>query len=117
MIAKVRSSDRLRELARCYGYRKHRVIISDYDSVELTGGCWDGGSRSSYSLYTPPNKIESIPVSGTPTQFGGPLPRSFPIPRGSFVVEGGIFRGKKAHLHIYGIGAEAFFCGAEKGEL
>ena len=112
MIAKVRNSEALRALARCYKYRKHDVIISDYDSVELTGGFWDGGSRSCYSLFTPPDKIESIHVDRNPPQFGGAPVRSFPIPRGSYVVEGGIFRGKRAHLHIYGIGAVAYFTGS-----
>lgn len=112
MIVKVRSSEALRDLARAYKYRKHDVIISNYPEVELTGGFWDGGSRSSYSLYTPPASIRALPVSRNPPQFGGAAPRTFEIPRGSYVVEGGTFRGKPAHLHIFGIDAERFFCGA-----
>lgn len=112
MIAKVRTSARLQKLARLFHYRKHDVIISDYDAIELSGGFWDEGSRSYYSLYTPPSTLSPIPVCRNPPQFGGAPLQTFEIPAGSYVVEGGIFRGKKSHLHIYGIDAEQYFCGS-----
>jgi hypothetical protein len=108
-IAKVKNSEALRSLARCYKYRRHAVILLDYDSVELTGGSWSGGSRSYYSLFTPPNKIESIAVDRNPPCFGGGPIQTYQIPRGSYLVEGGIFCGKKAHLHIYGVDAIEHF--------
>ena len=116
MIVKVKSSAALRALARAFRYRRHDIIIMDCDSVELSGGYWDGGSRSWYAIYTPPTTIHTLRYPKTPPQFGGADPEPFEIPRGSYVVEGGIFRGKGAHLTIFGIDASAFFCGSDRGE-
>lgn len=120
MIVKVRDYPRLRELAKAYKYRKHEIILSNYDSVELSGGYWDGGSRSAYSLYTPPATIRAIATATAPPQFrhdGIPERKAFAIPRGSYVVEGGTFRGKPAHLHIFGIDAEHYFAGSDSAPL
>jgi hypothetical protein len=116
MIVKVKSSERLRDLARAFRYRRHDIIIMDYDSVELIGGYWDGGSRSAYALYTPPSTITALRFPTDPPQFGGATPKTFEIPSGSFVVEGGIFRGKPAHLTIFGANASRYFCEAGEGK-
>lgn len=110
MIVKVRESEELRTLARAYKYRKHDVILMDSTTVELTGTYWDGGSRSSYSLYTPPSSVRAISCSRNPPQFGGPSrPPVVEIPDGSYIVEGGIFRGKTSHLVITGKDATTRF--------
>jgi len=112
MIVKTRSSEALRALARCFKYRKHDIFVEDRDEITLQGGEWFEGSREAYALYTPPAKVEALRYPTDPQNFGGGAPPLFKIPRGSFVIRGGIFRGKKAHFTIYGIEAGAFFCGA-----
>lgn len=107
-----RKTEALRALCKAYRYRKHTVIVANRDSVELGGGYWDEGSRSVYSLYNPESgEIASIPYPRTPTQFGGAAAPTIEIPAGWYVIDSGIFRGKKSTLAIMGSDALRVFCG------
>lgn len=83
-------------------YRKHKVIVSVTDSVELAGTFWDGGSRSSYvAVELASNRSKGAPQYAPP-QFGGPrvAPR-VTLPVGVAIVECGTFQGKPATAHVF----------------
>jgi len=56
------------------------------DTIECTGTCWDGGSRSSWWTLTTDGKIEQIPCPSNPPQFGGGKAPTVNVPEGGAIL-------------------------------
>jgi hypothetical protein len=108
MIKKTRDIPAIKDLCKQFNYRKHDVILNNIDEVELHGGYWDGGSRSTYILWdSRTGKMQHLLTPTAPPQFGGGPTPTIKVQPGTFVLCVGTFCGKTAHMQIMGPGAEA----------
>jgi hypothetical protein len=83
-------------------YRKHKVIVVNTDSVEPHGTSWDGGSRSSYAIYSKNGDYKGmVPAPTAPPQFGGGYAKPYTLAADEIVISAGIFRGKTATATLY----------------
>ena len=87
---------------RHFGTRKQslRVIVTD-GPVEMSGGYWDGGSRSEYHGMTKSGSRVALSYPTAPPQFGGGSPGSVAPTDDMSVVRGGVFCGKESGLTVY----------------
>ena len=81
------------------GYRKREVGISIAKAVTLSGGYWDGGTRSQW--YAVSVQGVSRPPLSYPTSPFGPQAPTVEMVDGIVIIEDGVFCGKPATLHIY----------------
>lgn len=81
-------------------YRKHKAFLSEASSITNHGSYWDGGSRKSVWLVNSQGFVSAVPGPTAPSQFGGGGSITTPLPRGSYAVEVGVFRGKTATATI-----------------
>lgn len=111
MIVNVRDNARLKALCQRLGYRKHKVILEDHNEITLTGGYWDGGSRSSYSILAlDTGDLEPVYVSRDPKMFGGAPPPTHNLSSGlDVIITTGVFCGKAATMSITGPRAIEYF--------
>lgn len=85
-------------------YRKHKAIIHPTTSVTLSGGYWDGGSRSTYSGFTLQGVECPLKYNSAPPQFNGGAPDRIAVLDPDFVVlESGTFCGKPATVTIFAL--------------
>lgn len=83
-------------------YRKHKAIIRPSQSVTLSGGYWDGGSRSSYFGATLAGTEVPLRYNTAPAQFNGGAPdRSVLLDSDLVVLEAGTFCGKPATVTLF----------------
>ena len=83
------------------GYRKHKAIIRPCESVTLSGGYWDGGSRSTYFGVTIDGREVPLRYNTSPGMFNGNAPdRVALLEPGLVVLEAGTFCGKPATVII-----------------
>jgi hypothetical protein len=93
---------RVKRLLSSLGYRKGAAYVHVADSITLSGGYWDGGSRKHYHLlYVPTNTFRFLPCSTTPVEFGGGKPAEFEIQKGYAVIVLGVTAGKTSTASIY----------------
>lgn len=84
-------------------YRKHKAFIRTGESLTLSGGYWDGGSRSSYFAATPHGVTVDLRYNTAPAQFNGGKPDTTVTLTPDFlVVQAGTFCGKPATVTIHG---------------
>ena len=85
-------------------YRKHKVILCVTSGLTLSGGSWDGGSRSSYSGATINGEPFALRYNTTPSHFNGGKPDTIAIIEpDTLVLQSGTFCGKPATLTLYAL--------------
>lgn len=93
---------RVKRILSSLGYRKSVAYIHVADSIVLSGGYWDGGSRSNYHLlYVPTNTFRFMSYPTAPAEFGGGKPGEFGIEKGYAVIVLGVTAGKTSTASIY----------------
>lgn len=85
-----------------WGTRKRSLILKVTDQpIELMGGYWDGGSRSSYFGKNKTGQAVGLSYPTDPPPFTKmPTPSVSPTDDLA-IVKGGFFRGKECHLTVY----------------
>lgn len=84
------------------GYRRHAVFLHPSSSVALSGGYFDGGSITSWHLFTTAGAALPTPSYPTrPPQFGGGSAPTHEIAHGTVLVSGGTFCGRPAVLGLH----------------
>ena len=82
-------------------YRKKTAFLHVYETCELTGTFWDGGSRSTYTAVDLVTGRSKGAPQYAPPQFGGPrVAPVVAVPDGVCIVETGIFCGKPATASV-----------------
>lgn len=104
MLVKIKDFPRLKDVIKAAfpRYRKHSIVVNFTDKVWLSGGYWDGGSRTEWeglNLNTRRSFRLSYPTA--PACFGGGETPTAEVGNGKAVVQGGISCGKPAMLGIY----------------
>lgn len=97
-------------------YRKHTMLIIEAEGVTPSGTCWDGGSRSGY-LLTDLRGLDPrhVTAPSAPPQFGGGQAEDYrhTLADNELIWEAGVFRGKTAHLKLFGTKAALTALGLE----
>lgn len=84
-------------------YRKRavRFHVGDNQSVTLSGGYWDGGSRTEWFGLRPDGSRFPLTYPTNPPQYGGGKPPSVKITDTQLVARGGSFASKPTTLTFY----------------
>lgn len=83
-------------------YRKHKAIINPCEIITLTGGYWDGGSRTTYFAVTTDGREVPLRYNTAPGLFNGNAPdRAVILEPGLVVLSAGTFCGKPATVGIH----------------
>lgn len=94
--------DRLRDLLKAQGYRKHYCFVSVHESVELIQPYWGGGSKESFwtcDLFGGnAGHIVFTEPGGWPKP---PARQTFPLVHGRVLIAGGISCGKPDCFHLH----------------
>ena len=86
------------------GYRKHKAIIRACESITLSGGYWDGGSRTTYSAATLAGQDIPLRYNTAPAMFNGGAPdRVVVLEPGVVVLSAGTFCGKPATVTLHAL--------------
>jgi hypothetical protein len=104
MIVNIKSNPALANfLRRAFpAYRKHKAIIVPTKAMTLSGGAWDGGSRSTYFGSTLTGVEVPLSYSTTPAQFGG-VDKHLTLTPDLVVLQAGTFCGKPATVTIHAL--------------
>lgn len=104
MIVELKSLPKLKQvvMAADSHYRRHKAIVVETGTVQLSNGYWDGGSRYSYRMvHVHSLRCQPLAAPAAPVQFGGGSVPPFTIPKDHAVVATGVFRGKTATATVY----------------
>ncbi len=82
-------------------YRKRRVTFRVANSVSLSGGFWDGGSRTEWFGVRSDGRRTPLTYPTAPPQFGGGKVPTFKITDDMWVAQGGTSLGKPASLTFH----------------
>ena len=85
-----------------YTGRKFKISVLTGNEMNLTGGYWDGGSKSTYVAVNL-STLQTFQPKGitAPPEFGGVSDIRTVVPTGTVVVEHDIFCGKQMGLTIW----------------
>ena len=84
-------------------YRKHKAIIRSTCGVELSGGSWSGGSRSTFTGVTLQGTHVPLNYSTTPVEFGGKPSPEIVLTPDFVILESGTFCGKPATVTVHAL--------------
>jgi hypothetical protein len=88
-------------------YRKHKAIIHVTAGIELSGGSWSGGSRSTYTGVTLHGTHVPLRYPTSPVEFGGSSSPEVVLTPEFVILEAGTFAGKPSTVTIHAL-PEAF---------